>query len=62
MGDVVVMLCGSSQVIPSIGTDIGGVIGFDSLFLSGIKVTDLGRQVAFLYFFVAFQMTFAGIP
>ena len=44
------------------GTDIGGIIGFDSLFLSGIKVTDLwatGNIPVLL--FVAFQMTFAGI-
>lgn len=44
------------------GTDIGGVIGFDSLFLSGIKVTDIwatGNIPVLL--FVAFQMTFAGI-
>ncbi|AOO65656.1 ammonium transporter [Sulfurospirillum halorespirans] len=44
------------------GTDIGGIIGFDSLFLSGIKVTDIwatGNIPVLL--FVAFQMTFAGI-
>jgi len=41
---------------------LGGVIGFDSLFLSGIKVTDIwatGNIPVLL--FVAFQMTFAGI-
>jgi len=44
------------------GTDIGGIIGFDSFFLSGIKVTDIwatGNIPVLL--FVAFQMTFAGI-
>ena len=44
------------------GTDIGGVIGFDSLFLSGIKVTDLWATGSIpVLLFVAFQMTFAGI-
>lgn len=44
------------------GTDIGGIIGFDSLFMSGIKVTDIwatGNIPVLL--FAAFQMTFAGI-
>ncbi|MDD2383616.1 MAG: ammonium transporter [Sulfurospirillaceae bacterium] len=44
------------------GTDINGVIGFDSLFMSGIKVTDIwatGNIPVLL--FAAFQMTFAGI-
>jgi len=44
------------------GTDIGGFIGFDSLFLSGIKVTDLWATGSIpVLLFVAFQMTFAGI-
>ncbi|MDD3344531.1 MAG: ammonium transporter [Sulfurospirillaceae bacterium] len=44
------------------GTDIGGIIGFDSLFMGGIKVTDIwatGNIPVLL--FAAFQMTFAGI-
>jgi ammonium transporter, Amt family len=44
------------------GTDIGGIIGYDSLFMGGIKVTDIwatGNIPVLL--FAAFQMTFAGI-
>jgi len=44
------------------GTDVGGVIGSLTLFLSDIKVTDIwatGNIPTLL--FVAFQMTFAGI-
>ncbi|MDD4505686.1 MAG: ammonium transporter [Sulfurospirillaceae bacterium] len=44
------------------GTDIGGLIGFDSFFLSGIKVTDLWATGSIpTLLFAAFQMTFAGI-
>jgi Amt family ammonium transporter len=44
------------------GTDIGGIIGFDSLFMSGIKVTDLWATGSIpVLLFAAFQMTFAGI-
>ena len=44
------------------GTDIGGIIGYDSLFLSGIKVTDIWETGNIpVLLFVAFQMTFAGI-
>jgi len=44
------------------GTDIEGIIGFDSFFLGGIKVTDLWATGSIpVLLFVAFQMTFAGI-
>lgn len=35
---VVWVVCGYTLAF---GTDIGGIIGFDSYFMSGIKVTDL---------------------
>ena len=59
IASIVWIVCGYSLAF---GADIGGVIGFDSLFLSGIKVTDIwatGNIPVLL--FVAFQMTFAGI-
>jgi len=44
------------------GTDIEGIIGFDSFFMSGIKVTDLWATGSIpVLLFAAFQMTFAGI-
>jgi len=44
------------------GTDIGGIIGYDSLFMGGIKVTDLWATGSIpTLLFAAFQMTFAGI-
>ncbi|ACZ12510.1 ammonium transporter [Sulfurospirillum deleyianum] len=59
IASIVWIVCGYSLAF---GADIGGVIGFDSLFLSGIKVSDIwatGNIPVLL--FVAFQMTFAGI-
>jgi len=59
IASIIWIVCGYSLAF---GADIGGVIGFDSLFLSGIKVTDIwatGNIPVLL--FVAFQMTFAGI-
>ncbi|WP_041963666.1 ammonium transporter [Sulfurospirillum cavolei] len=59
VASIVWVVCGYTLAF---GTDISGVIGFDSFFLSGIKVTDLwatGNIPVLL--FAAFQMTFAGI-
>jgi Amt family ammonium transporter len=59
IASVVWVVCGYTLAF---GTDIGGVIGFDSLFMGGIKVTDIwatGNIPVLL--FAAFQMTFAGI-
>lgn len=59
LASVVWVICGYTLAF---GTDIGGIIGFDSLFMSGIKVTDIwatGNIPVLL--FAAFQMTFAGI-
>lgn len=59
IASVVWVVCGYTLAF---GTDIGGVIGFDSFFMGGIKVTDLwatGNIPVLL--FAAFQMTFAGI-
>ena len=59
LASIVWVICGYSLAF---GSDISGFIGFDTLFLQGIKVTDLwatGNIPVLL--FVAFQMTFAGI-
>jgi len=59
VASIVWVICGYTLAF---GTDIGGLIGFDSLFMSGIKVTDIwatGNIPVLL--FAAFQMTFAGI-
>ncbi|MDR0467323.1 MAG: ammonium transporter [Campylobacteraceae bacterium] len=52
------VICGFSIAF---GSDVlGGVIGFDGLFLSNIAIGDLEGTIPKLLF-VAFQMTFAGI-
>ncbi len=59
LASIVWVICGYSLAF---GSDISGFIGFDTLFLQGIRVTDLwatGNIPVLL--FVAFQMTFAGI-
>lgn len=59
VASIVWVICGYTLAF---GTDIGGLIGFDSLFMNGIKVTDIwatGNIPVLL--FAAFQMTFAGI-
>lgn len=59
LASIVWVICGYTLAF---GSDIGGLIGFDALFLKGIKVTDIwatGNIPVLL--FVAFQMTFAGI-
>ncbi|MBV5278713.1 MAG: ammonium transporter [Campylobacteraceae bacterium] len=59
IASVVWVVCGYTLAF---GTDIGGLIGFDSFFLDGIKVTDLWATGSIpTLLFVAFQMTFAGI-
>ena len=59
IASIVWVVCGYTLAF---GTDIGGIIGFDSFFLSGIKVTDLWETGSIpVLLFVAFQMTFAGI-
>ena len=59
IASVVWVVCGYTLAF---GTDIGGIIGFDSLFMSGIKVTDLWATGSIpVLLFAAFQMTFAGI-
>ncbi len=59
LASIIWVVCGYTLAF---GTDIGGFIGFDALFMSGIKVTDIwatGNIPVLL--FAAFQMTFAGI-
>ena len=59
LASIVWVICGYTLAF---GTDISGIIGFDSLFMSGIKVGDIwatGNIPVLL--FAAFQMTFAGI-
>ena len=59
IASVVWVVCGYTLAF---GTDIGGIIGFDSFFMSGIKVTDLWATGSIpVLLFAAFQMTFAGI-
>ena len=59
LASIIWVVCGYTLAF---GTDIGGFIGFDALFMSGIKVTDIwatGNIPVLL--FAAFQMTFSGI-
>ena len=59
LASIVWVICGYTLAF---GTDIGGIIGFDSFFMSGIKVTDLWATGSIpVLLFAAFQMTFAGI-
>lgn len=59
LASIIWVICGYTLAF---GTDIGGIIGFDSLFMGGIKVTDLWATGSIpVLLFAAFQMTFAGI-
>ncbi len=59
VASIIWVICGYTLAF---GTDISGVIGFDSFLMSGIKVTDLWATGSIpVLLFAAFQMTFAGI-